>query len=81
MKQYLIFHATGKDRFQEIEDQPREYVGFVEANSLEMAYQKSQNHEWPWNTTNPCRSTSVGDVIALNDEYYMVSSIGFKKLD
>ena len=69
MKQYHIFHATSPLRFTETEIQPRVYAGFVNANSIEEAFQKSQNggvyntpNSWssealPWNPTNPCRST------------------------
>lgn len=90
MKQYHIFHATSPLRFTETEIQPRQYVGFVEANSIEEAFKKSQNggiynstgnHEGlPWNPTNPCRSTSVGDVIQDDDKFFMVCGIGFKEL-
>lgn len=81
MNQYHIFHAihTGV-RFTETEIQPREYVGFVYANSLEEAYINSQNIDDEWNPENPCRSTSVGDVIQDNDKFFMVCGIGFKEL-
>jgi hypothetical protein len=78
---YHIFHATGPDKFSEVEIQPREYVGFVEADSLEDAFIKSQNQENPWNPVNPCRSTSVGDVIQNDDgEFHMVLGVGFRLL-
>lgn len=82
MDQYSIYQCTSKKySFTEEEDQPRAYVGSVEANSLEMAYRKSQNLDWPWNLNAPCRSTSVGDVIHGPDGHYMVCGMGFKKLD
>ena len=34
-----------------------------------------------WNATNPCRSTSVGDVIQSDEGFYMVCGIGFRLLD
>ncbi len=81
MKQYHIFHATHPGvRFTETEIQPRQYVGFVEANSIEKAFKLSQNLESNWNPTNPCRSTSVGDVIQDDDKFFMVCGIGFKEL-
>lgn len=80
MRQFHIYHSTGLDRFTEVENQPRAYAGYVIANSLEMAYSKSQNGDWPWNLLNPCRSTSVGDVIQNGDEFHMVSGIGFTLL-
>jgi hypothetical protein len=82
MKQYHIYHATSPGlRFTEQKDQPREYVGFVEANSIEEAYQKSQNFELLWNPSNPCRSTSVGDVIQEDEGFFLVKGIGFELLD
>jgi hypothetical protein len=83
MRYFHIYHSIGKDRFQEIEDQYREYVGFVEANSLEEAYMLSQNQGDGdiWNATNPCRSTSVGDVIKSDEGFYMVCGMGFRLLD
>lgn len=81
MKQYHIYHSTGENRFSEVEKQPREYAGIVYADSVEEAYQRSQNiTELGWNPTNPCRSTSVGDVIQSDDGFYMVCSMGFKLL-
>ena len=88
MTQFHIYLSTGKDKFQEVENQPREYAGFVEAVSLEEAYIKSQNHSdsrWEngsnWNITNPCRNTSVGDVIESDEGFYMVCGMGFRLLD
>ena len=79
--QYHIFHAVGPRKFTETSYQPREYAGFVEASSLEDAYTKSQNDENPWNPHNPCRSTSVGDVIQDDSGFYMVLGMGFRHLD
>jgi hypothetical protein len=77
MPQYHIHHATGVNRFREIDIQPRSYVGFVQAKSLQDAFVKSQtNFNKDWDT----RSTSVGDVIQDNDGFHMVCGIGFKKL-
>lgn len=78
MNVYNIYHAAGPDRFQEIEDQIRIYAGHVEATSLEMAFRESQNFEFHWNSDSPCRSTSVGDVIELNNKFYMVCNTGFR---
>ena len=90
MKQYHIFHCISPLRFTETEIQPRQYVGFVEANSIEESFQKSQNggtynstnvsEALPWNPVSPCRSTSVGDVIQDHDKFFMVCGIGFKEL-
>lgn len=81
MTQYHIFHSKpNKFMFTETEIQPREYVGFVNANSIEEAFKLSQNIESDWNPTNPCGSTSVGNVIQENDKFFMVCSVGFKEL-
>jgi len=81
LKQFHIYHSIGKDKFQEVEKQPREYVGFTQAISLENAFANSQNIDQAWNPSNPCRSTSVGDVIQAEDGFYMVLGMGFKLLD
>lgn len=82
MKVYNIYHAIpGPDQFSETEDQQRLYAGHVVANSLQMAYELSQNMEAPWNYHNPCRSTSVGDVIEYDGQFHMVCNWGFRKLE
>lgn len=79
MRQYHIFHST-ENKFDETEKQDRQYVGYVNAESLEEAYTKSQNIEDVWNPTNPCRSTSVGDVIQDDNGFHLVCGVGFKQL-
>jgi hypothetical protein len=81
MAQFHIYHSTGKDRFQEVENQPRKYAGFVEADSLEQAFRKAQNEDSEWSSYHQARSTSVGDVIQADDGFYMVCGIGFKLLN
>ena len=80
MKQYHIYHSTGINKFEEVENQQRIYVGFVKANSLEKAFEYAQNDHTDW-TMNEVRSTSVGDVIQSDEGFYMVCGIGFKLLD
>ncbi len=80
MSQFHIYHSTGPNKFEEVDNQPREYAGFVEANTLDEVYTKSQNFDEPWNTSQPCRSTSVGDVIYSKKGIYMVKGMGFKTL-
>ena len=80
MAQFHIYHSTGKDRFQEVEKQPRRYAGFVEADSLEKAFEYAQNDHVDW-CFNETRSTSVGDVIQADDGFYMVCGRGFKLLE
>lgn len=82
MKIYTIYHATGEHRFSEVEKQPRILAGKVSAHSINGAFASSQNLDFePWNRENPCRSTSVGDVIVSGDEVVMVAGLGFKKMD
>ena len=79
--QYHIYHAVSDKRFTEEEEQPRDYVGCVDATSIEEAYTLSQNSDESWNKHNSrCRSTSVGDIIIGEEKYYMVCNIGFKSL-
>ena len=42
--------------------------------------QFSQNFDEPWNPTAPCRSTSVGDIIQSDDDFFMVCGSGFQLL-
>lgn len=80
-KQYHIFHTTeAKFSFTETEVQPRQYVGYVEADSLEKAFEYAQNDHVDW-CFNETRSTSVGDVIQADDGFYMVCGTGFRLLD
>ena len=80
-QQYHIYHSTGVNKFEEVEEQPREYAGLVYANSLEECFTLAQNLDKVWNPVMPCRSTSVGDVIQADDGFYMVCGTGFKLLD
>lgn len=79
MQQYHIYQSTGINKFKEIEKQPRKYAGFVEASSLEKAFEYAQNDHVDW-AINEVRSTSVGDVIQADDGFYMVCGTGFKLL-
>jgi len=78
--QYHIYHAV-KPIFEAVESQPRQYVGYVEADTLNEAFALSQNFDKSWNPYNPCRSTSVGDVIHATDGFHLVCGNGFKKLN
>ncbi len=91
MNEYHIYHCNGINKFEEIEHQPRKYVGSIYAESIERAFQRSQNDRHTngeeeqlnndiWNPTNPCRSTSVGDVIQDEDKFFMVCGTGFKEI-
>lgn len=80
MQEYRIYHAAGLCGYMEIESQPRKLVGIVKADSLNDAFKKSQNFDDHWNPENPCRSTSVGDVIQFDNESYIVAGMGFRLL-
>lgn len=64
-----------------------ECVGKVYTGDLEDAYKLTQNLEEAWHlNTNvaankrSCRSTSVGDLLKKDDQFYVVESCGFKLL-
>lgn len=78
---FRIYHATGDNMFLEVENQPRELVGQVEASDFDDAYAKSQNLFGSWNPEKPCRSTSVGDVIEHDEGFFMVCGMGFRHID
>jgi hypothetical protein len=81
MKEAKIYHVTESAlTFQAIPKQPRKLAGTVMATDPEDAYAKSQNLDGYWNEETPCRSTSVGDVVMMDDHYYLVKSIGFEDI-
>ncbi len=83
LRQFHIHHATEPGlMFTETQVQPRQYVGFVQAESVGDAWLKSQNFDGPnWNGQSyPKRSTSVGDVIQDGDKFFMVKGLGFEEL-
>ena len=45
---------------------------------LEAVFGASQNLEESWRGDDPCRSTSVGDVIKVGAEYWIVAPQGFQ---
>ncbi len=49
-------------------------------DALEAIYCRTQNLSAPWNPNAPCRSTSVGDVMEIEGEYYSVAPCGFTRL-
>lgn len=80
MKTFIIHHTTGDAKFSEVANQERVVVGVLQAEDLDDAYTKSQNLINDWNPINPCRSTSVGDVIQDDKEFYLVCGMGFKQI-
>lgn len=78
---FSVYLATGPNRFTETVCQPREFVGTIEAETVGVAYHKTQNLTETWNKENPGRSVSVGDVLV--DPSYnklMVIGVGFKDI-
>jgi hypothetical protein len=47
------------------------------AHQLEEIFCKSQNVDRRWRRSSPCRSTSVGDVVRVGTEYWIVAPQGF----
>jgi hypothetical protein len=59
---------------------------------LEHAYFMTNSIEWPWyenddetlkvsdEARNGCRSTSVGDIMAIGDALFVVKGFGFRRL-
>jgi len=78
---FSVYLATEPNAFSETVCQPREFVGTVEAETVGVAYHKTQNLTETWNKEKPCRSVSVGDVLV--DEKFnklMVIGVGFRDI-
>jgi hypothetical protein len=48
---------------------------------LEQIFFETQNLDEPWHPRIAHRSTSVGDVVKVGDDFWVVASIGFTKLN
>jgi len=63
-----------------------EEVAIVNTDSLDTAFRQTNNIDKPWfdnedvQVIKKSRSTSVGDVMELNDELYVVAPVGFEKI-
>ena len=62
-------------------------VAEVDINDLETAFELTNNIDHPWTMNervtplkNNPRSTSVGDVMKIDDHYYLVAAIGFTEI-
>ncbi len=76
---FHIFHTVDKKTsFEEVEHQPRKYIGSVLAKDIDHAYKMAQNDFNPEYEKFKVRSTSVGDLIQDDYGYYMVCNQGFK---
>lgn len=64
-----------------------ECVATVETDNLDIAYKDTNNIDQPWHTNTNVkavrrtnRSTSVGDLLKKDNVFYVVESVGFRKL-
>jgi hypothetical protein len=48
---------------------------------LEHIYRITNNVEDSWREISPCRSTSVGDVVKVDDDVYVVAARGYDHID
>lgn len=62
-------------------------VAAVEADDLEKAYELTNNIDRPWPENEGVeaiggrfRSTSVGDLMLMGEDFYVVAGIGFEKI-
>lgn len=76
MQTIKIYHSTGVNRFSPVAVQKRVFAGQVKADGLQSAMVKSQNFNKDWAKLNQ-RSTSVGDLLQIEHNFYMVTGMGF----
>lgn len=82
MKTFHIYHATTfTPRIVAIPEDQRSYVGSVQAVNFDDAWEKSNNIDGSWNTENPCRSTSIGDVISDGKRHCLVQGQSFERIE
>jgi hypothetical protein len=80
-KIYKIYHPMdGINHNCKISNCEYQLIGQVKANSLEQAFIYSQAFSTQWESTNN-RSTSVGDIVSIDNEYYMVKGAGFRQMN
>jgi len=53
--------------------------GYELDEELEHIFRISQNHEESWrgHGRDPCRSTSIGDIVRVGPDYWIVAPVGF----
>ncbi len=56
------------------------HVATLDVSSLEDAYIATQNTDEPWQPETFARSTSVGDVMEKDQQFYVVDNCGFEPL-
>ena len=92
---YLVFHNVNEETMFEVnpalwkaQDQSYRLVALVEAHSLEEAFRLTNHIEGDWRKNAlvksvsdiPSRSTSVGDVITVNGQIWLVDQAGFRQV-
>jgi hypothetical protein len=63
----------GKYELMQTFEKPAEAVN----RQLEDVFGESQNVEDHWRLDAPCRSTSVGDLVRVGKDYWIVAGVGF----
>jgi len=78
-QEYVIYHPYGGDINHDCKRGEFEYkeVAHVHARSLNDVFQQSQNDFNEEYASLGIRSTCVGDIIRLDDVYYMITGTGF----
>ena len=80
---YLIYHMSEPDwgLVEQPKNQPRKYVGSIEAQNEENAFELSNNIDNDWHPDG-IRSTSVGDVIYSVEEdiYFLCEAMGWGQI-
>jgi hypothetical protein len=73
-KDFRQAFLDGKYHWVETFELPGEDV----EDQLEVVFYKSNNIDGSWRREIPCRSTSVGDLVKVGKDYWIVASIGFE---
>ena len=84
----FLFSAEKQVAFAEKHFSKYRKAAEVNTTDLDHAYELTNTITKAWDrnqlvkaTGHSLRSTSVGDVMKLGDDYYVVASIGFEKID
>jgi len=80
-----VYKNNGYIRVADIETNERDLdkaleLAFAYTNSVETPWYESKNIDVTQESKNGCRSTSVGDIVQVNNRTFVVSSYGFEEL-
>jgi hypothetical protein len=88
-----VYHAKNPTFFEDDKIDGLHHVAEVTALTLDQAYEKTNTIDLKWwknqgvkflgspdYGTEGCRSTSVGDVMEMDGQFYQVASVGFRKI-